>query len=111
LAAKKIGTVRGSRTGRPIMALLDVLGRRWALRVLWELRDGSRSFRALQEGAGGVSPTVLRDRVAELRALGLVDLEADGYRLTPEGASLGALLVPLDAWATRWARARERRAE
>ena len=32
--------VRGSKTGRPIMALLDLLGRRWALRVLWELRNG-----------------------------------------------------------------------
>ncbi|HJV56497.1 MAG TPA: transcriptional regulator, partial [Methylomirabilota bacterium] len=31
--------VRGSRTGRPIMALMDLLGRRWALRVIWELRD------------------------------------------------------------------------
>ncbi|HTO53257.1 MAG TPA: transcriptional regulator, partial [Myxococcota bacterium] len=37
--------VRGSRSGRPIMAALDLLGRRWALRVLWELRNGPHSFR------------------------------------------------------------------
>ena len=43
--------VRGSRSGRPIMAALDLLGRRWALRLLWELRDGPRTFRALREKA------------------------------------------------------------
>ena len=59
--------VRGSKTGRPIMALMDLLGRRWALRVIWELRDGRLTFRALQEACGGVSPTVLNQRVRELR--------------------------------------------
>ena len=34
-------SVRGSRTGRPIMALLDLLGRRWSLRIIWELREAS----------------------------------------------------------------------
>jgi hypothetical protein len=40
--------VRGSQSGRPVMALLDLLGRRWALRTIWELREDSLSFRALQ---------------------------------------------------------------
>src|SRR5207237_3071394 len=51
--------VRGSRTGRPIMALLDLLGRRWALRILWEARHGPLSFRALRERCDGMSPSVL----------------------------------------------------
>ena len=52
--------VRGSATGRPIMALLDLLGRRWALRVLWELRAGPvPGFRELQSRCGGVSSSVL----------------------------------------------------
>ena len=38
-SAMKKRTVRGSRSGRPIMALLDLLGRRWTLRILWELRE------------------------------------------------------------------------
>ena len=42
--------MRGSSTGRPIMIVLDVLGRRGALRILWELRgDDPLTFRALQE--------------------------------------------------------------
>src|SRR5262249_6915756 len=40
--------VRGSKTGRPTVALLDLLGRRWTLRIVWELRETRRTFRALQ---------------------------------------------------------------
>jgi len=96
--------VRGSRTGRPVMALLDLLGRRWALRVLWELRGEALSFRALRERCARVSPSVLSRRLAELRDAGLVELrEAEGYALTDEGRALGRLLEPLDRWAKRWA--------
>lgn len=98
--------VRGSRTGRPIMALLDALGRRWALRVLWELRGGAQTFRALREACDDVSPSVLADRLAELRELGFVDATEDGYVLTSDGVQLGELLQPLDAWAQRWGRRR-----
>ncbi|HZP35615.1 MAG TPA: helix-turn-helix domain-containing protein [Methylomirabilota bacterium] len=98
--------VRGSRTGRPIMALLDLLGRRWTLRVVWELREGRLTFRALQEACGGVSPTVLNQRLRELRESGLVDAEgAAGYGLTPLGRELIRRTLPLVAWSTRWAAA------
>jgi len=94
------------------MAVLDWLGRRWALRILWELRDQALPFRALQERCDAVSPTVLNDRLRELREAGVVELqEGGGYVLTAEGKALGALLVPLNAWAERGARrARTRRA-
>ncbi len=89
------------------MALLDALGRRWSLRVLWELRAGRLSFRALQAACDGVSPTVLNQRLKELRALGLVDLEEVGFGLTVEGRELGERLVELDVWANQWARKRK----
>ena len=95
--------VRGSRSGRPIMALLDLLGRRWALRVIWELREGALSFRALQERCDGVSPSVLNTRLAELREAGVLALrEGEGYALTRDGAGLLAALAPLHAWAKEW---------
>lgn len=98
--------VRGSRTGRPIMALIDLLGRRWALRVIWELRETRLTFRALQDACGGVSPTVLNQRLKELRESLLVDLvETDGYGLTPLGNQLRQDLQPLVEWSKRWARA------
>jgi DNA-binding HxlR family transcriptional regulator len=97
--------VRGSRTGRPIMAALDLLGRRWALRVLWELRDGNAaSFRELRVRCDNMSTSVLNQRLAELREAGLIDAGAGGYSLTKRGAELQEALAPLDAWAKRWAR-------
>ena len=78
--------VRGSASGRPIMAALDLLGRRWSLRVLWELREGPRTFRGLREACDEVSPTVLNDRLSELREAGLVDAAGSGYELTTTGA-------------------------
>ena len=94
--------VRGSRSGRPVMALIDLLGRRWTLRVLWELRTGAQPFRALRERCDALSPTVLNQRLRELRATGLVALErGDGYALTADGRALGRLLLPLHAWAER----------
>ena len=96
--------VRGSRTGRPIMALLDLLGQRWTLRVVWELRAGRLTFRALQEACGGVSPTVLNGRLKALRDSGLVDADDGGYGLTPLGGELLEVFMPVVEWSKRWAR-------
>ena len=99
--------VRGSTSGRPVMALLDLLGRRWALRVLWELRDGGGlTFRELQAGCAEVSSSVLNDRLRELREAGIVQAggRGSGYSLTADGRDLIDALHPLDAWAKRWAR-------
>ena len=96
--------VRGSDTGRPIMALLDLLGRRWALRVLWELRgDPAPTFRDLQQRTGGVSSSVLTDRLRELTEAGITERGEAGYRLTPRGRDLLACLAPLGNWAADWA--------
>ncbi len=84
------------------MAALDLLGRRWALRILWELREGPLSFRALRERCDDVSPSVLNTRLAELRDAGLIEAGAAGYALSHAGAQLGAALAPLQAWADRW---------
>src|SRR5262249_43099546 len=95
--------VRGSRSGRPIMVLLDELGRRWSLRVLWALREGPLTFRSLRVECDDVSPSVLAQRLAELRELELIEIEGEGYALSTHGRALGEMLVPLDAWAKRWA--------
>jgi DNA-binding HxlR family transcriptional regulator len=85
------------------MALLDLLGRRWALRVIWELREEvAPTFRALQQRCGGVSSSVLALRIRELTEAGVVAHLGDGYALTDQGKELLACLTPLDRWATRW---------
>ena len=102
----KPGTpVRGSRSGRPIMALLDLLGRRWTLRVLWELRDGPETFRGLRARCDDMSPSVLNTRLRDLRSAGIVSAEGDaGYTLTRHGLELLRAVKPLDDWAKAWAR-------
>ena len=101
-------SVRGSRTGRPIMAALDLLGRRWAMRIVWELRDQPAGFRELQARCGGISPSVVNARASELRDARILELGGDGYALTPLGRGLLEAFGPLDAWARRWARTLER---
>jgi DNA-binding HxlR family transcriptional regulator len=97
--------VRGSRTGRPIMVLLDLLGRRWTLRIVWELREQARRFRDLQDSIGA-SPTIINTRLAELREAELVELDPDsGYRLTTLGEELLRLFLPLHVWSEKWAKA------
>ena len=87
------------------MALLDLLGRRWTLRVVWELRDGKPlTFRELQGRCDGMSSSVLAQRLAELGDAGIVDAGEAGYSLTREGASLLESLGPLQDWAKRWGR-------
>lgn len=96
--------VRGSQTGRPIMALLDLLGRRWALRILWELREETIGFRVLQERCDSMSPSVLSQRLVELQEADIVRQSEQGmYALTPEGLHLLQALAPLNEWALRWA--------
>ncbi len=87
------------------MAALDLLGRRWALRVLWELRDGPLGARALLARCGGLSSSVLYDRLRDLEEAGLVNRHDQGWELSPLGADLGEALAPLDSWSRRWANA------
>lgn len=98
--------VRGSSTGRPIMALLDLLGRRWTLRILWELRDGEPvPFGTLRTRADHISTSVLAQRLADLREAALVDRdEQGGYVLTELGRRLLRDLEPLNAFAGDWGR-------
>ncbi len=95
--------VRGSTTGKPIMALLDLLGNRWALRILWELRDAPLTFRALQEACDGVSPSVLNSRLKSLKEARFVENTDAGYALTPLGMELQEKFGSLYQWAEKWA--------
>jgi len=102
--------VRGSRTGRPLMVALDLLGRRAALRVLWELRGEALTFRALQD-AVDTNPALLNTRLKELREAGLVEHGEGGYRLSADGRRLLEAMRPLSAWAEAWGTPRRRAAK
>ncbi|GHH79210.1 transcriptional regulator [Kitasatospora indigofera] len=96
--------VRGSTTGRPIMAALDLFGRRWSLRIVWELHQGPTGFRPLQQRCDGMSSSVLRQRLVELTEAGLVTQQDDSsYSLTALGEDAHHALGPLARWAENWA--------
>lgn len=95
--------VRGSTTGRPIMALLDLLGKRWSLRIIWELRGAPLTFRELRTACDDVSPSVLNQRVDDLREAGILENGDRGYLLTTEGRDLLESLRGMHDWAERWA--------
>ena len=93
---------RENAKDRPIMVLLDSLGRRWSLRIIWELHAGPKKFRGLRRACDEVSPSVLNKRIGELRERGFVKKTDDGYALTSDGESLADRLRKLDRWARKW---------
>jgi DNA-binding HxlR family transcriptional regulator len=97
------------KSSRPVMRVLDVLGRRWALRILWELRDGPQTFRALRAACDDVSPSSLNQRLAELRTVGAIERRDEGYALTPPGVRLAAIVLDLHRWAEAMLRAPARK--
>jgi DNA-binding HxlR family transcriptional regulator len=89
-----------------MLALLDLLGRRWALRILWELRRQPASFQVLQRRCDSMSTSVLSQRLGELREAQLVERDQAGeYTLTESGAALLARLDGIDAWTQEWSQA------
>ena len=96
--------VRGSKSGVPVMALLDLLGRNWAMGILWGLSEGPLTFRGLQEYSESLSPTTLNVRLKELSHAGLIEKTPEGYQLTKMGNELYVLIKPLGSWAKKWAK-------
>lgn len=94
--------VRGSKTGKPIMAALDLLGRTWALGIIWQLRQGPLSFSELQQHCENISPTLLTNRLKELQQTHLLEKHLQGYQLTPIGLQLFEVIAPLGQWAKQW---------
>ncbi|MFY1617173.1 winged helix-turn-helix transcriptional regulator [Micromonospora sp. WMMD736] len=104
--------VRGSSTGRPLMAALDLFGRRWNLRLVWELQHGPLGFRALQQRCDNMSSSVLRQRLTELLDARLVAQQPDtAYTLTDLGRGAYQALRPLVRWSHAWASALSEDAE
>lgn len=96
--------VRGSTSGQPLMAAFDLLGRRWAITVLWAVGFGPVGFRRLRETLTTISPTVLSTRLKELVEAQLAMVDEQGkYHLSPVGVALIEALTPLKQWSYTWA--------
>ena len=94
-----------------ISQLFDLLESRYALRVLWALRDEhAQTFRLLQDSVGSITPNTLNTRLKELREAGLVNHGPSGYLVTDSGKDLLRRLHDVQPFAARWAASRARRA-
>jgi DNA-binding HxlR family transcriptional regulator len=92
-----------SKENAAISQLLALLEARYALRVLWALRDGhAQTFRLLQDSVGHITPNTLNTRIKELREAGLVSHGSEGYSLTLSGQDLLKRLSDLQAFAAKW---------
>lgn len=96
--------VRGSESGAPIMALLDLLSKRWAMGIIWQLGADTLTFRELQSRCTSVSPGVLNTRIKELREADILRKAEKGYQLTQRGLELLEDLKPLGDWSVKWAK-------
>ena len=93
-----------SKENAAIGQLLSLMESRYAIRVMWALKDGhAQTFRLLQDSVGGITPNTLNTRIKELREAGLLTHGSDGYVVTPLGADLLKRLGDLSAFATKWA--------
>jgi DNA-binding HxlR family transcriptional regulator len=84
--------------------LLGLLESRYAMRVLWALRDGrGQTFRLLQDSVGGITPNTLNTRIKELREAGLLTHGNEGYVVTSMGGDLLKRLGDVQVFAGKWA--------
>src|SRR4051794_38215407 len=92
-----------SRENAAVSQLLGLLEARYAMRVLWALKDGhAQTFRLLQDSVGGITPNTLNTRIKELREAGLLNHGSEGYIVTPTGSDLLRRLSDLQTFAPRW---------
>ena len=99
-----------SKDNAAISQLLALLESRYAMRVLWALKDGhAQTFRLLQDSVGGITPNTLNTRIKELREAGLVDHGGDGYCVTASGTDLLKRINDLQAFAAKWVVTQARR--
>jgi len=99
-----------SKENAAISQLLGLLESRYAIRVLWALRDGhAQTFRLLQDSVGGITPNTLNTRIKELREAGLVNHGSDGYVVTSSGSDLLKRLADLPAFAAKWVASQARK--
>lgn len=98
--AQRIQNLRRAPTSDSMARALDLSGRRWALRIVWELRVGPLNFRALRSACGDISPSVLQSRLHELRNDQIIEkIPGLGYRLSTGGEKLFQVLAQLDKWS------------
>ena len=87
---------------------LDVVGTRWTLLILRELRPGPRRFTDLLDGLPGISRKLLTERLRDLERDGIITRKElpppaarQVYELTDDGRDLAVATGPLISWGSK----------
>ena len=103
LAADSEACVRGDAA---LARAFEFLGKRWNGVALGNLREGPAGFRELSRAIGGISDSVLSDRLADLARAGLIARTVDegppisvSYALTDRSRALMPALEQISLWA------------
>lgn len=92
-----------SKENAAIGQLFELLESRYAIRVLWALKDGHpQTFRLLQDSVGTITPNTLNTRIKAMRAAGLLTHGTAGYTVTALGADLLKRLSDVQTFAGKW---------
>lgn len=92
----------------PVALASEVFAERWTPIIVRELLAGRHRFNELQHGVGGISQSLLIQRLRRLEEAGVVERapnpagRGSEYHLTPSGAELQGVLERLAIWAQRW---------
>ena len=92
----------------PIARASELLAERWTPIIIRNLLTGCRTFTDIRQGAPGISPALLAQRLDALERHGIVACEhtrsgrGKAYRLTEKGRDLQAVCDAMGRWGARW---------
>jgi DNA-binding HxlR family transcriptional regulator len=102
--------MRGYQQACPVARALDVIGERWALLILRDLRrKGPLRFQEFAKTLPGIAPNMLSARLKQLEAQGVIATRLYAkhppryeYFLTLKGEALAPVLKALYVWGERY---------
>jgi DNA-binding HxlR family transcriptional regulator len=104
--AEKQPGLRRSRC--PVANTLDVIGDKWTLLIIRDMRHGKRTYGELAQSPEGIPTNILADRLRRLEETGIIVRCAYQdrpvrytYTLTEKGQDLGELLQALVRWGKK----------
>jgi len=109
MGAKKTDKSGGLRRSPcPVANTLDLVGDKWSLLIIRDMRHGKRTYGELAQSPEGVPTNILADRLCRLEDAGIIESAAYqerpvryAYTLTDKGNDLGELLGALVRWGKK----------
>ncbi len=109
MSAKKDEKSSGLRRSPcPVANTLDLVGDKWSLLIIRDMRHGKRTYGELAQSPEGIPTNILADRLRRLEEAGIIESAAYqvrpvryAYTLTDKGNDLGELLGALVRWGKK----------